>query len=165
MDFITIIIGLIVLGLSVAFVLYFTNTESRMKSELQNFLKKIAKENNFEFSQFDVSHHFGIAIDERKKQIIWVQKKDYDLQYQNFSFADFNKSTLLINGSKENTNTSDIMNDESCSVIYLVLHHNKLNQSDTVLEFYDVHQNTVMKDEKELAAKWVQIINGFITKL
>ncbi len=158
MDLITILVGLLVVGASVLFVMAFSNSDEKMIKKMNRNLKKISLANNYQFSQYDVSRYFAIAMDSNTQQIIWVQIKDYDLIHKAYKLSEIKKCSI-----EEHTIQSKIKHNNAnpTEISYINLKFQKKeNHQVENLEVFSINNNSTITNEKAIAEKWMHIING-----
>lgn len=158
MDSIVIIIGLVVVVLCALPIVLVTNSDGKMEKKMYQRLVKMVQSTHSTLSEYDFSNNFAIGLDTNKGQLFWINQKKYDVFSTVYLLSELKKCSLFV---VENTDheTVDAKHKKRIVNVAILLQFRKSNRPDEFLELFDEHDDLGMKNKKEVAERWVALIN------
>lgn len=162
MDFKTIIIWVIILGVTIVpFILIAVRKNLKEKKILME-LKNFAEQNNSELSVHEQKENILIGLDKSSKKLFFIKRNKENGPEKAIDLSEF-KSCKVINTTR--TVGEGATRQSVIDKIDIVLYYCDKNKSFEQLEFYNnKYDRLVLSGEVQLAEKWSEIINSAINE-
>jgi hypothetical protein len=158
----TTLIGLFLILLTALPIFLLLRTQHKNKSKIETILKQFNQGNSKEFNLRESLNNKVIAFNEMKKKLVLI---DLNVKPEIVTYVDLNEiSNSKIIRKIEHFDGSKSMKEFVTKVEILL--HNKKNQKDETLKFYDYEYEKPIQlnyfRDNQLAEKWLEIINKTI---
>ncbi len=154
MDLNTIIIGIIISSVIIVPIIFIQMTQNIQKKKAKNTFIADAKSKNIHVSEMDFwGTYYAVALDASENKLVYSKKTDEETVWIT---ADLSQVTDCYIHKTDRTIKNKTTNKIETDRIDLVLRTK--SQKDYVLEFYNVDVNVEMTKEKDLLAKWQELI-------
>lgn len=158
----TTLIGLFLILLTALPIFLLLRTQHKNKSKIETILKQFNQGNSKEFNLRESLNNKIIAFNEMKKKLVLI---DLNVKPEIVTYVDLNEiSNSKIIREMEHFDGSKSTKEFITKVEILL--HNKKNQQDETLKFYDYEYEKPIQlnyfRDNQLAEKWLEIINKTI---
>ena len=158
----TTLIGLFLILLTALPIFLLLRTQHKNKSKIETILKQFNQGNSKEFNLRESLNNKVIAFNEMKKKLVLI---DLNVKPEIVTYVDLNEiSNSKIIRDIEHFESSKSKKEFITKVEILL--HNKKNQKDETLKFYDYEYEKPIQlnyfRDNQLAEKWLEIINKTI---
>jgi len=158
----TTLIGLFLILLTALPIFLLLRTQHKNKSKIETVLKQFNQGNSKEFNLRESLNNKIIAFNKMKKKLVLI---DLNIKPEIVTYVDLNEiSNSKIIREMEHFESSKSKKEFITKVEILL--HNKKNQQDETLKFYDYEYEKPIQlnyfRDNQLAEKWLEIINKTI---
>ena len=158
----TTLIGLFLILLTALPIFLLLRTQHKNKSKIETVLKQFNQGNSKEFNLRESLNNKIIAFNKMKKKLVLI---DLNVKPEIVTYVDLNEiSNSKIIREMEHFESSKSKKEFITKVEILL--HNKKNQQDETLKFYDYEYEKPIQlnyfRDNQLAEKWLEIINKTI---
>lgn len=154
MDSTTTIIGLAVLVLCIAPIIYFEMAKKAKRRKALNAFLLLAERHKLNISEYDLWNRSAIGIDKETNKLLYVLNNGQETEETAVDLKAIQKCRIIRTTHEQDRKAGA---ESVVDCIYLGLLA-KQTKTETLLLFYGANDSLTITDELRLAEKWAQII-------
>ena len=159
MDLKTLILGAVLIALCILPIVLIKRSGKKARTNLQQSLNKLAKQNNSEISYFESFGDFIIGIDEIKKFVFFYKKANESTIEEVINLSDFKSCQVEKKKRALKSNNVNFLEIERLVLIFIP---NSNDKNMIELEFYNINSGKQLTNELNSLEKWSEKLNKIL---
>ncbi|APQ15976.1 hypothetical protein [Maribacter hydrothermalis] len=131
-------------------------SRKRKEKQMMASLTEVASKHNCQITEYEIFGHYGIGVDTQKKFVFFISKSGEVLNQQYANLATIKTCEIT------NIGKSYAKKEKITARLLLTLFSKKINEPDTVFEFYDAEINFQLSGEFQSIEKWNKTIKNLL---